>query len=165
MKKDDKLPLPAQKIIEKLSLEKSDEGVYVKTIYKSTDCFVQDDKRFAATNAYVLTTFDAPSRLHRLDCDEIWHFYSGNTIDVFLLFDEKVEKISFGSNFLAGEQPKIVISKGTIFGALVKNVEDWCLFGCTCVPGFTKAGFELIEINSSLLKKFSGYEEALAKLT
>jgi len=165
MEKYEKLPLPAQEIVDKLELEKSEEGVYVKSVYKSPNCYAQDKERFAATTAYVLTAFAAPSRWHRLDCDEIWHFYNGKPIDVFLFFADRLEKITFGPNFLDGEQPKIVIPKGTVFGALVKDKEDWCLFGCTCVPGFTKKSCELIEKDNPFFDNFTEHQELIEKLT
>lgn len=161
----EKLPLEAQKIVEKLGLEKSYEGVYVKSVYETKEYLAQNDKRFAATTAYALIASTAPSLLHRLDCDEIWHFYSGNPVDVFLFFDTGLEKLTFGSDVLNGHKPKIIIPKGTVFGALVKKIDEWCLFGCTCIPGFSRQGCEFIKKDNAFLKNFVQYRNEISKLT
>jgi len=162
MKNIQALPVQAQKIIERLGLEKTYEGIYLKRVYeKDSDCGVRPE----ATSVYGLAAQNAPSLLHRLDCDELWHYYDGHSLNLYLLDKGILNIYRLGPNVLQGEQPLVVIPKGVIFGAAVKNKEDWCLFGCTCIPGFAAANCEFIEKGHPQLKEYAGYEETINLLT
>ena len=162
MGKADKLPQAARQVIEKLGLQESFEGVYLWRVYESS---IKSSDRPQASSIYALAAKSAPSRLHRLDCDEIWHFYAGCPLDVFLFADTGLTVCKLGSDVMAGQQPQLIVPKGTIFGALVEQDEDWCLFGCTCVPGFVRGNCEFIKGNDPVLLPFAEHRQLIEKLT
>jgi len=142
------LPAPAAKIKRLLNLKPSAEGVYIKHVHESAAAF---GGRPAMTTAYALAAANAPSRLHRLDCDEVWHFYAGHPLSVYLLGRTGFKRMVLGPALAEGQMPLIAIPGGTIFGALAHEGE-WCLFGCTCSPGFAEAGCEIIPAEHPALR-------------
>jgi predicted cupin superfamily sugar epimerase len=88
---------------------------------------------------------DPPSRslFHRLDFDEIWHFYAGDPLRLVLLHpDGSDEEVFLGGDVLRGEQVQFVIPAGTWMAGEVAPGGSWSLFGCTMAPGFTPGCFE-----------------------
>ncbi len=156
------LPKTAQAIIKKLQLEKIREGVYIRRSY-SSELFLNG--RAAASSAWALATWDAPSYLHRLDCDEIWHFYAGSPLNLYILEETGLTAYKLGGDVLSGQLPEIIIPKGSIFGALAEKEEDWCLFGCTCVPAFELTGYEYIRADAPALTAFPKQRQLIEKLT
>jgi predicted cupin superfamily sugar epimerase len=83
------------------------------------------------------------SCFHRLTCDEIWHFYSGDPLVLVLLHqDGSSEEVTMGTDFKAGERVQFVIHAGVWQGGYLKKGGRYALFGCTCAPGFTSASFK-----------------------
>ena len=88
---------------------------------------------------------DPPSRslFHRLEFDEVWHFYGGDPIRLVLLHpDGRDQEVVLGGDVLAGQHVQYVIpARVWQAGELVPG-GAWGLFGCTMAPGFTSACFE-----------------------
>ena len=92
-----------------------------------------------------LYTADPPSRslFHRLDFDEIWHFYGGDPLRLVLLHpDGSDEEVVMGSDVLSGQRVQHVVPAGAWQAGEVVPGGSWALFGCTMAPGFTGACFE-----------------------
>ena len=88
---------------------------------------------------------DPPSRslFHRLDFDEVWHFYGGDPIRLVLLYpDGGSGEVILGSDVLAGQHVQHVIAAGVWQAGELAPGGQWALFGCTMAPGFTGACFE-----------------------
>ncbi|HLI24262.1 MAG TPA: cupin domain-containing protein [Acidimicrobiales bacterium] len=100
--------------------------------------------RPAATAIYALFTADDPvSRLHRLDGDEIWHFYLGDPMDLVLLRPDGTHAtVRLGPDVLAGEVVQQVVPAATWMGARLAAGGSYALIGATMTPGFVSAGFE-----------------------
>jgi predicted cupin superfamily sugar epimerase len=83
------------------------------------------------------------SLFHRLEFDEVWHFYGGDPLRLVLLHpDGSSADVIMGSDVLAGQLVQAVIPAGVWqAGELVGNGR-WALFGCTMAPGFTGTCFE-----------------------
>ena len=153
-------PLAAAKLKKLLNLTPAAEGVYIKRVYKSASA---PGERPSMTMAYALAAADAPSRLHRLDCDELWHFYAGQPLSVYLLGPTGFKRELLGPAPEKGQKPVIVIPCGVIFGALAQEGE-WCLFGCTCSPGFSEEGCELIPAEHPALHAAAPQSDLIAAL-
>ncbi|MET7595101.1 cupin domain-containing protein [Streptomyces sp. NPDC004082] len=83
------------------------------------------------------------SALHRLPSDEIWHFYTGDPLDMLLLApDGGVRSAVLGPDVLGGQQPQYTVPAGTWMGARVARGGAWSFLGCTMAPGFTYEGYE-----------------------
>ena len=110
---------------------------------------------------------DPPSRslFHRLDFDEVWHFYGGDPIRLVLLYpDGGSGEVILGNDVLAGQHVQFVIPAGVWqAGELVRGGE-WALFGCTVAPGFTGACFEGGTISALLSAGYAGREEDIRRL-
>ena len=88
---------------------------------------------------------EPPSRslFHRLDADEVWHFYGGDPIRLVLLHpDGTSEDVLLGSDVLGGERVQHVVPAGTWQAGELAAGGRWALFGCTMAPGFTGDCFE-----------------------
>lgn len=88
---------------------------------------------------------DPPSRslFHRLDFDEVWHFYGGDPMRLVLLHpDGSSSDVIMGSDMLSGHHVQYVIPAGVWQAGELVTGGSWALFGCTMAPGFTGTCFE-----------------------
>ncbi len=158
--------------IQHLDLKPHPEGGYYREIYRSDEKIPAAalDKRFNSdhhfsTSIYFLLPGDSFSALHRLKSDEIWHFYTGHSLTLYLLFpDGKLEEKHMGPNIEKGESFQIVIPHGVWFGARVHRVDGFALVGCTVAPGFEFEDFELAK-RDQLLKQFPQHRQIIESLT
>jgi hypothetical protein len=88
---------------------------------------------------------DPPSRslFHRLEFDEVWHFYGGDPIRLVLLnSDGSDEEAILGSDVLGGQLVQFLVPAGVWQAGELVPGGKWALFGCTMAPGFTSGCFE-----------------------
>ena len=119
------------------------EGTFFAGTYRSTTATPAGGP--AGTAIVGLYCDDPPSRslFHRLDFDEVWHFYGGDPIRLVLLRpDGSSGETILGGDVLAGEDVQYVIPAGTWQACELVPGGQWALFGCTMAPGFTGACFE-----------------------
>ena len=84
------------------------------------------------------------SAFHRLKSDEIWHFYKGSPVTIYVIDNEgNLTYIRLGNDISHGEQCHVVIRAGLWFGARVDDSTSFALIGCTVTPGFDYKDFEL----------------------
>lgn len=159
-----------ERIIKQLELEPHPEGGYFKETYRSEGEIDQLDskyqgKRNYSTCIYFLLTPDIFSAFHRINQDEIWHFYDGSPINLHLISDDgNYTKHKIGRKIEEGEHLQFVVPGGTWFAASVANEGGYSLVGCTVAPGFDFKDFELPERNS-LLIKFPKHAQIISQLT
>ena len=84
------------------------------------------------------------SRWHRLDADELWHFYEGDPLELLMLDAAAriLTRIRLGP-VSPGFAPVQVVPAGSWFAA--RPLGAFTLAGCTMGPGFEAAGFVLME--------------------
>jgi len=88
------------------------------------------DGRPAASALYFMVTPDAPVRLHRIRNDQLYHYYLGDPLEVFVLGQEgKSERIIVGPDLRTGERIQLFIPGGTFHTARVLGRRGWC-HGC-----------------------------------
>ena len=161
--------------INKLNLIEHPEGGYFRETYRANVLIPQeglpqgfDGPRSCSTAIYFLVKHNRPSRLHRLQSDEIWHFYDGDPLTLCVLHpDDKVnqlEKIRLGRNPEAGEVLQAVVPAGSWFGSLVEQPGEFALVGCTVAPGFDFKDFELGK-RSELRELFLNHQLLVDELT
>jgi predicted cupin superfamily sugar epimerase len=88
---------------------------------------------------------DPPSRslFHRLEFDEVWHFYGGDPLRLVLLHpDGTSTEVVMGSDVLAGHRVQVVVPAGVWQAGELVDGGRWAVFGCTMAPGFTGTCFE-----------------------
>ena len=73
--------------IEKLQLEKHPEGGYFKETYRAKETVINRSgaQRSASTGIYFLMTDSAFSAFHKIESDEMWHFYDGAALSVYMI--------------------------------------------------------------------------------
>lgn len=158
-----------EKIIKKLDLEKHPEGGYYKEIYRSPEdvSFSQAfmGKRAFSTSIYFMLRAGNFSAFHRIKQDEIWHFYLGAAIELFVLDkDGQLEKVIIGPDIFSGQHLQYVVKGGNWFASRVLNIQDYSLAGCTVAPGFDFKDFELAK-RDMLIEEFPQHKELIRQLT
>ena len=160
----------AKKYIKQLDLVKHPEGGYFKEVYRSGEIIRQKHlpKRYKSarnfsTSIYFLLEGKQFSAFHKLKSDELWHFYDGSTVLIYIidnngnLFLEKLGREKDCSF-------QLTIKKGNWFAAEVKDKKSFSLFGCTVSPGFDFEDFE-IGNRDTLIKNFPDRKKIIFRLT
>lgn len=143
----------AQFLIDKLNLESHPEGGFFKETYRSKgnisktalpNSFSGD--RNYSTGIYFLLTSDTFSAFHRINQDEMWHFYEGSPLTIHMINSEGVHwSQKIGLNIEQDEQPQFTVPADVWFAAEVNESNSYTLVGCTVSPGFDFADFELAD--------------------
>lgn len=141
--------IKADQIIEYYNLEPHPEGGYFTETYRSEEKLdaklispLLEGERAYSTAIYFLLKSGQKSQLHRLPFNEIFHFYLGDTLDVWVLYpDQSFQKVVMGQNIFEGELVQYRIPANTWFGAIPRG--DFSFIGCTLAPGFDYRDFEL----------------------
>ncbi len=121
-----------------------------------------------ATAIYYLITGSNFSAWHRLPHDEIFHHYSGQSVEIFMISPNgEFSRHILGSNFEKGEVPQIIVPAGYWQGSRLLNshsMSEWSLLGTTMTPGFEFKNFELGNRNE-LLGQFPDHADMIRALT
>jgi predicted cupin superfamily sugar epimerase len=131
----------AAELVKQLELQPHPEGGWYKEIYRSPNTVDSNGKlRSVLTGIYFLLEENKMSRWHVVDADEVWHFYEGYTLELFVAspdFSEvKVIRLNEISN---GALPVYVVPKG--WWQAARTTGKFTLVGCNVAPGFEFAGF------------------------
>jgi len=122
----------------------------------------------AAGNAIVaIVTPREFSAMHRLQSDEVWHFYGGSPLAMLLLYpDGHGRKVTLGSDVLAGESPQLTVPHGVWQGAAPRTSApgSYSFVGNQLSPGFDYADFE-IGYRDLLARQYPGFSNDIARLT
>jgi len=158
--------------IDALGLKPHPEGGWFAESFRSSVSISKDalprdfsGDRSMATAIHFLLSGKSVSHFHRIQSDEMWHFYTGSPLTVHVIDHMGVLfHIKLGSNPDAGEQFQGLVKAGCWFGASLEDVEGYALVGCTVSPGFDFADFEMAS-RSDLLASFPEYEDTIKLLT
>ncbi len=137
--------MTAEQIISLLSLKPHpEEGGYFIETYRSDESIPKhalpdryDKDRSFATAIYYLLTPVTFSAIHQLLTDEIFHFYSGDPVEMLQLGPDGTGRIlTLGTDLLSGMHPQIIVPKGVWMGARLHPGGRFALLGTTVSPGF-----------------------------
>lgn len=160
----------AKYYIDKLELKKHPEGGYYKEIYRSAEMFYVDapqirNKRNYSTSIYFLLDGKQVSKFHRLKSDELWHFYDGDSVSIYVIDNKgNLTQLKLGRNIENNEMFQAVIKNGNWFAAEVINKKSFALIGCTVSPGFDFSDFEFAN-REYLINKYPHLQELIIKFT
>ncbi len=164
--------MTAQDYVQTLQMQPHPEGGYFAETYRSAETLSTDalPGRFGGTRAmstaiYFLLESHHISALHRIQSDEVWHFYDGGPLDVFVI-DRTGELyiIRLGRDMAAGEVFQAVVPSGCWFGSKPASGSVFSLVGCTVAPGFDFADFELAD-QQTLIAEFPRHAAVIRQLT
>lgn len=154
------------RIIQELDLQKHPEGGYYREIYRSTAQTINKNgaERSLSTSIYYLLEGHDFSAFHRIQSDEIWHFYRGTPLEIVEI--NKNHEILFHalSNDLSIGKPQIVIEAGSWFAAHLPKKTDYALVGCGVAPGFDFRDFEMAS-RENLLQEYPQYRQEILTFT
>lgn len=157
--------------IESLKLLPHPEGGFYKETYRSPEVLEHRQlpprykgSRNFSTAIYFLLRSQDRSVFHRIQSDELWHFYAGTTLLIYVLTTDGLKIHRLGADALRGDLLQVVVPAGCWFGAIVEKPDSYALCGCTVAPGFDFADFEMAERNE-LVKMFPDQEEIIRRLT
>jgi predicted cupin superfamily sugar epimerase len=133
-------PAPtAADIIARLELKPHPEGGHFRETFRDTRA--DADGRSDSTAIYFLLARGERSHWHRIDAVEVWHFYAGSPLMLWIADSDSQRTIRLGPDLAANELPQAIVPARAWQAA--ESTGDWTLAGCTVAPGFDFATFEL----------------------
>jgi len=165
--------LTADQIIALLNLTPHPkEGGYFIETYRSSETIPEKTLpsrykgiRSFATAIYYLLTPETFSAMHRLQSDEIFHFYLGDPVEMLQLWpDGSGRLVILGSDILRGVQPQVVVPRGVWQGAKLFKNGKFALLGTTVSPGFEFADYEYGQ-RDELVESYPQFREWIIALT
>ncbi|MFN4146238.1 MAG: cupin domain-containing protein [Runella sp.] len=163
---------PASYWIEKYQMQPHPEGGFFAETYRSSEMIPKEalpsrfvGNRSFCTGIYFLLESHHFSAFHRIQSDEMWHFYSGQPLEVFMIHHNgQLEVIRLGNNPEAGEVFQAVVPAGVWFGSRPAAQSQYSLVGCTVAPGFDFADFEMAS-RQQLLGDYPQHHQIIMQLT
>ena len=121
--------------IRKLNLQKHPEGGYFVESYRSVESVNlprYDGPRHVCTAIYYLLVGDEFSSFHIMKSDELWHFYAGSSLTLYIIEPNgRLNEITLGEN----------INNGHIFQAAVFFLK------------FSFTNYHIVTVNLVICKK------------
>lgn len=142
-------------LISSLQLQPHPEGGFYRETYRcaaSVSPHGADYQRSASTAIYYLLCDGAHSAWHRIKSDEVWHFYAGEPLDVYVLaHDGSLVRHRLGNAVThPGAVFQAVVPAGLWFAAECADPATFALAGCTVAPGFEFSDFEMADTHALL---------------
>ena len=160
----------AKQYIKQLQLKKHPEGGYFREVYRSGERILPTHlpKRYKSsrnfsTSIYFLLEGRQFSSFHLLQSDELWHFYDGSSVLLYIINQKgelTVKKLGRDQD----SELQLTIEKQNWFAAELEDKKSFALFGCTVSPGFEFEDFELGK-RDELIKKFPQHSSLIKRLT
>ncbi|MFZ3183494.1 MAG: cupin domain-containing protein [Pseudomonas sp.] len=127
-------------LIEQLQLQAHPEGGYYRRLFESG--LRLPGGRLASSAIVFLLPAGQVSRWHRVDADELWHFYEGEPLELLIAESPAViQRQVLGP--LAGDcMPQRAVPAHTWQAA--RPLGSYSLVGCTLAPAFEFDGFCLL---------------------
>jgi predicted cupin superfamily sugar epimerase len=156
-------------LIERFSLLPHPEGGYYSETFRSANHVRRDgapDATLTASTAiYYMLCDGAHSAWHRIQSDEVWHFYAGEPIDIHVIDADGVLETYRLGNALAHPDAtfQAVVPAGRWFAAELRDPATFALLGCTVAPGFEFREFELADVRE-LLAAHPAHAEIIGRL-
>jgi uncharacterized protein len=156
----------AAELAKELGLAPHPEGGLYGEVFRSESHVYPADgrgSRSAITGIYFLLPAGAISRWHRVQSDEVWHFYEGAPLELWVATPsgEQVERHLLGT--CSGTQrPMLTVRAG--WWQAARSTGSYTLAGCTVGPGFEFSDFVLAADIPSAATVFRSQDSTLAEL-
>ena len=156
----------AQQLITQYQLQPHPEGGHYLQTYCSSekipvnalpDRFAGD--RYFSTAIYFLLEGKQFSAFHRIKSDELWHFYTGVGLHIYVIHpDGKGEVLQLGDDLKNEYSFQQVVPAGCWFASKPVDENGFSFVGCTVAPGFDFVDFKMAE-KEILLKEYPQHEK------
>jgi predicted cupin superfamily sugar epimerase len=168
----------ANELVERLGLMPHPEGGYYRETHRDSarvarlgpdDARTAQAARAASTAIYYLLCDGAYSAWHRIDADEVWHFYAGGPLDIHMLDEAgRLSTCRLGDALAHAEARfQVAVPAGYWFAAECAAApagdERFAFVGCTVAPGFEFSAFELADI-PALITRYPAHATLLTRL-
>ena len=158
-----------QSIIEAYQLEPlPEEGGYFSRVYEHDQRLGDGSTRRVASAIYFLITAEQFSAMHRLQADELFHFYHGHSCEMLQIApDGEAQIVKLGHVFEDGEKPMSLVRGGTWQGMRLATDAPpgaYAFFGVSVHPAFEWDDFE-ISTRTDLCAQFPQCAEMICELT
>ncbi len=155
--------------IKHLELQPHPEGGFFKETYRASEIISALPDRFEggrnfSTAIYFLLRSKDRSVFHRIKSDELWHFYDGSCLSIYVLTSQGLKVHRLGANLEMGESLQVVVPANSWFGARLESPNSFALCGCTVSPGFDFQDFEMAD-RQKLLMEFPDHEKIITELS
>ena len=163
--------LTAAEYIQALELQPHPEGGYYRQTYASEEQLNAaalpqrfGGDRSVSTAIYFLLEGKDYSAFHRIKSDELWHFYTGGGLHIYVIHpDGRGEVLLLGNDLANGYRFQQVVKAGCWFASKPANENSFSLVGCTVAPGFDFADFEMAR-EEELLKQYPQQQQWIKHL-
>lgn len=125
-----------QDIIQTLNMQPHPEGGWYSETWRN-----EAQPRSMGTAIYFLLEAHQHSHWHKVDADEMWHWYAGSPMQLHQYDGNNQWVETLGPHLLNHQRPQLLV-KADCWQKSVP-VNGWVLVGCTVCPGFEFSGFEL----------------------
>jgi hypothetical protein len=147
------------------------EGGWFRETYRSDELVLGEhlpnrygNGRSFSTAIYFLLEGEQFSGFHRIKSDELWHFYAGGPLNVYVINPQgELYIIKLGNNPDNGEVFQAVVPAGCWFASQPALPQSFCFVGCTVAPGFDFADFELAKAKQ-LAELYPQHQSIINKL-
>ncbi len=160
--------MTAEYWIKKLGLLPHTEGGFFKETYRSVETVLAgylpdrfSHNRNFSTAIYYLLEKDQRSVFHKIKSDELWHFYDGDPVNLYII-DRHGSLINKKVGITEDAFPQTIVPCDCWFAA--ESMGSYSLAGCTVSPGFDFSDFEMANRNK-LLKAFPEHKEIIVRFT
>ena len=163
----------ADELIRKLGLTPHPkEGGYFRETYRAAETWPAaalpsryQGQRSASTAIYYLLTPTTYSALHRLQTDEVFHFYLGDPVQMLQLWpDGSTRTLILGNDLKQGHLPQTVVPGGVWQGSFLLPGGAFALLGATMAPGFDYSDYVSGD-REELSRLWPEHEQLIRKLT
>jgi predicted cupin superfamily sugar epimerase len=156
----------ANALIATLDLKPHPEGGYYGEVYRSTATVHPADgrgARAALTTIYFLLPAGAVSRWHQVQSDEVWHFYEGAPLDLWIAppAGDRIDQHGVGP--LEGHRRPVCTVPAESWQA-ARTTGAYSLVGCTVGPGFDYSDFVLAADRPAVAEALRSHAPTLAGL-
>jgi hypothetical protein len=158
-------------LVERFQLFPHPEGGFYKETYRSEEQIEQyalpqrfSGSRQFSTAIYFLLEQGNFSAFHRIQSDECWHFYAGQTLHVHVIHPNgQYELLKLGNDLNKGETFQAMVPAGSWFASETAEGGEFSFVGCTVAPGFDFADFELAKAEE-LVQQFPSLKNLIERL-
>jgi predicted cupin superfamily sugar epimerase len=156
----------AHALIAALGLMAHPEGGYYREVHRSSALVKPSDgrdERPALTTIYFLLLRGQVSRWHRVLSEEVWHFYEGAPLDLWVTPPSpgQIDHWRLGSKD-SERQAVGVVPAG--WWQAARSTGDYTLVGCTVAPGFEFRDFSLAHDHPDIAGALRMQGQAAAEL-
>ena len=152
--------LTAEQIRKLLDLEPNATCGFVKLTFVSPQALAAGvlpapfaQARPVGSALYFMVTPQAPVRLHRIKNDQLYHYYLGDPLELFLLHaDGTSERVVVGPDIAAGQRVQFLIPGNTFHTARLVGGGEWFLGASTEWPGVIPDDVEIGDVDGLAAK-------------